>query len=421
VSTPADAPVRTPFSARVAGFLAAEALSAIGSWATMVAIWGYAAYKFDAGAADLGLYGVAFSLPAILIGPVSGTVVDRLGPKATLALSKVIGVVAALLLLEAHDFRALALLSVLNGVTLAFLAPALQSLPPRIVDDVHLARTNAMVGLTDQLAIVLGPVAAGVAIGAFGFKGAFVFDAATYALGILALPLVHVRAAVTADGGDAAPVRFRDSFEGWRLIRASGILRRTIACTLVVHVLYGAALLSEPLYVRDVLHHSPTTFAALQTAFGIFLVAGGLVAARYGERMATFGWVAAGVLGSALTEVLYLGTPVVAIAFVGVILWGVATALIVGPSRTVLQRSSPEVAHGRILSADFVVGSTGELIGLALAGGLVALWGVPWSSAVFALLVGGAAIALWSAHQRDVTPELVEGTEPGGVVADVAV
>src|SRR5688500_4309956 len=144
----------TPASPRVAGFLGAEALSAIGSWATIVAIWGYAAYEYDASAADVGLFGVAFSLPGVLIGPLSGTVIDRLGPKPTLALAKVIGIAAALLLLLADDFRALSLLCVLHGISSALSHPALQSMPPRLVDDEHLARTNALVSLTDELAIV---------------------------------------------------------------------------------------------------------------------------------------------------------------------------------------------------------------------------------------------------------------------------
>ncbi len=73
------------------------------------------------------------------------------------------------------------------------------------------------------------------------------------------------------------------------------MLRRIVTCTFAVHLLYGTALLAEPLYVRDVLERSPSVFAALQTAFGICLVAGGLLAARLGDRLASFGWVALGV------------------------------------------------------------------------------------------------------------------------------
>ena len=158
-------------------FLVAEAISAIGTWATLIAIWGYAAYEFDATAGEVSLFGVALTAPAVVLGPVVGSVVDRFGPRLTLGLAKTAGVLASLALLLADDFRTLALLSVIHGVVGAFTNPALQALPPRIVPDSELARANALVSLTDEFAIVMGPVVGAVAIGAFGFRGAFVVDA----------------------------------------------------------------------------------------------------------------------------------------------------------------------------------------------------------------------------------------------------
>lgn len=403
----------SPFSPRVAAFLGAEALSAIGSWATIVAVWGYAAYEYNATAADVSLFGISFALPGVLLGPVAGAVIDRLGPKPTLAVAKVIGVVAALALLAADDFRTLAILSALHGVAMALSYPALQSLPPRLVDEQHLARTNALVSLTDELAIVLGPVAAGVGIAAFGFRGAFVFDALTYLLGLVALPLVRLRPVALADGDDGAPVRLRDALEGWRLIARTSALRRIVTCTFAVHLLYGMALLAEPLYVRDVLHRSEEVFAALQTVFGVFLVAGGILAARLGERLASFGWVATGVGASGLMAIVYLGTPWVLVAFLGVALWGVATAVISGPSRTVLQRSSPERAHGRVLSADFVAGSSAELLGVAGGGVLVGALGVPWAITGLGIAVAVVALVLARADRRDASRAPVEPAGPG--------
>ncbi|HJR26389.1 MAG TPA: MFS transporter [Acidimicrobiales bacterium] len=394
-------PTATPFSTRIAVFLGAEALSAIGSWATIVAIWGYAKFEYDASPAQVALFGLAFSLPSVLLGPLTGAVIDRIGPKATLAAARVLGIVASLLLLGADDFTTLALLSALHGVTFAFSMPALQSMPPRLVADEHLARTNALVSLTDELAIVFGPVAAGVSIALFGFEGAFVFDALTYALGLVVLPLVRLAPVRREDGDDDAPVRLRDALEGLRLISRSRVLRRTVGCTFAVHLLYGAALLCEPIYVDDVLHRSPDVFAALQTVFGIFLVLTGLVVARLGERLASFTWVAAGVATSSVTAIVYLGTPWVVVAFVGVALWGMATTVISGPSRTVLQRSSPQRAHGRVLATDVWAGSTGELVGLGLAGLLVSLWSVPWAILVLGAGVGAAASVLWLADRRD--------------------
>jgi predicted MFS family arabinose efflux permease len=395
----------------VVGFLVAEAVSAIGSWATAVVIWGYAAYKYDATAGDIALFGIAFTVPGVLFGPVAGTVVDRIGTRATLALAKVLGIIAALSLLLADDFRTLALLCTLHGIAGAFSMPALQAMPPRLVDSANLARTNALVSLTDELAIIVGPALAGVSIGLVGFKGAFVIDAITYALGLLVLPLVQLHPPVTdadhpVEDGDEPPVRLRDAFDGWGLVRRTPMLRRVVTCTGAVHLLYGAALLAEPLYVRDTLERSEGVFAALQTVFGIFLVAGGLVAARIGERMASFRWVAVGVGASGLTAIVYLGTPILGVAFLGVALWGVATALISGPSRTVLQRATPGRAHGRVLSADFVTANFAELVGVALAGLAVSAVGVPPTIMLLGLGVFVVAVLLIQADHRDaaVTP-----------------
>jgi predicted MFS family arabinose efflux permease len=398
----------TPWSPRVAVFLAAEALSAVGSLATMVAIWGYAVYRFDAGPGELSLYGLAFAVPGVLLGPVAGSVVDRLGPKGTIAASRVLGIVASLLLLTVDTFLSMVLLTVLHGVAMTFAVPAVQSMPPRLVDERHVARTNALVSLTDDLSLVIGPAVAGASIAAFGFRGAFVFDALTYALGLLVLPMVRLRAVA---GPAAAPgaARVRDVFAGWALVARVPVLRWTVACTAAVFSLYGLALLAEPLYVRDVLERSATTFAALQTSFGICLVAGGLIAARMGDRLASFRWVAVGVIGSGAAAVVYLGTRSVVIAFAGVALWGMATAAISGPSRTVLQRSTPEHAHGRVMAVDLVAGNAAMLIGIVIGGPVIAAVGVPGAAFLFGSLAAGLGVAALVADRRSATVTLAVG------------
>jgi predicted MFS family arabinose efflux permease len=179
------------------------------------------------------------------------------------------------------------------------------------------------------------------------------------------------------------------------------VLRWTVACTAAVFSLYGLALLAEPLYGRDVLERSATTFAALQTSFGICLVAGGLIAARMGDRLASFRWVAVGVIGSGAAAVVYLGTTSVVIAFGGVALWGVATAAISGPSRTVLQRASPEHAHGRVMAVDLVAGNAAMLVGIVVGGPVIQALGVPGAAIVFGSVAATLGVAALVAHGRD--------------------
>jgi MFS family permease len=405
---------RTPWDRRVAGFLGAEALSSVGSFATVVAVWGYATFRLDATPGELSLYGLAFSAPGVLLGPAAGSVVDRVGAKETLAASKVLGIVGSLLLLTVDTFLAMAALTVLHGVAFAFAEPALQSMPPRLVDDAHLATTNSLVGMTDECSLVFGPVVAGAAIAVFGFHGAFVVDAITYAIGLVVLPLVHLRPKATAAGGST--MRPRDVFAGWSLVVRVRALRWTVVCTAAVFSLYGLAMVAEPLYVRDVLGRSPSTFAALQGVFGLFLLAGGVLAARLGERIASLRWVSFGVIGSAAAALLYLATPWVVVAFIGVAVWGLFTAAISGPSRTVLQRGSPEHAHGRVLAVDLVAGNGAMFVGTVMAGPLIDVLHVRGTVVVVGLLAGAAGVAVSGRGQETLGGDEVEGQR---LVADV--
>ncbi len=383
----------SPREPRVVAFLTAEALSAVGSWATLIAIWGYAAFEFDASATEVSLFGLAFGLPGIVLSPLAGAAVDRFGPKATLCGAKILGIVGSLLLLTANDFVTLGLLSTLHGTAYTFSLPALQAIPPRVVDDEHLARTNALVALTDEVSIVLGPVVGAGAIALLGFRGAFVVDAATYGIGLVILPLVRLRPLATVDTATQGPRRVLD---GWRRVRSTPLLRRVVACTALVHLLYGAALLVEPLYVRDVLGRSEETFAGLQTLFGLSLVGGGILVARAGDRLARFTVVVSGVIGSASAAFVYLGTPWLGVAIVGVLLWGFVTALMGGPSRTVIQRATSETEHGRVLATDLMAGSTAEVVGVATLGVVVDALGIRTSvgllSAVVAIIGGWLAV-----------------------------
>ena len=145
---------------------------------------------------------------------------------------------------------------------------------------------------------------------------------------------------------------------------------------MAVYLTWGTFAVVEPIYVRDVLHASPTVFALLQVAFGVGLVSAGLALARIGDRAGSTGALATSVILSGLTVGLYIGTRIQAVAFVGVFLWGVDVAFFAAPSRTLLQRHSPTAAHGRVLALNRTLHSVGDLVALPLAGLLAAPLGV---------------------------------------------
>ena len=334
---------------RVPGFgplLAGQAVNAIGNWVAIIAIWGFAAFRFDAGAGDLALLFVALSVPGALLGPLLGVPIDRLGPRRTLILANGLGFLDALALTQAQSYEAVILLALPLGLIEALATASLDALPPRMVADDNLVAANALLEGAENVAIVVGPVVAAAVNARWGLSGAFLADAATFLVGMaVAVPLDVAPVARTARHSTWGDLR-----EGLGLARRTAGLRWTFGVAGITYLLWGLFGVLEPLYVRDVLGESDTVFALLQTAFGLGLVGAGLLLVSRGEGVAKPRYVALATIVSGATAALYLGTGSLAVAFVGVFLWGADVALFYVPTKTLLQRYSPVSAHGRVLS-----------------------------------------------------------------------
>jgi MFS family permease len=371
---------------RVPGFgplLAGQAVNAIGNWVALIAIWGFAAFRFDAGAADLALLFVVLALPGALLGPVLGVAIDRLGPRRTLILANALGFLDALALTQAGSYGTVILLALPLGLIEALASASLDSLPPRLVPDEDLVTANALLGGAQDLAIIVGPAVAALVNVQWGLAGAFAADAATFLVGlVVALPLTVGPAA------DAAPQStWRALREGLGLARRTAGLRWTLGVAGVTYLLWALFGVLEPLYVRDVLDESDTVFALLQTVFGVGLVGAGLALAAVGERIARPRYVAMATVVSGATAALYLGTGSLPVAYLGVFLWGIDVAFFYVPAKTLLQRYSPTTAHGRVLSLNQSLEPLASLFIAPVAAVLVGVVGVQ------RLGVAGGAVA----------------------------
>jgi MFS family permease len=397
-----------------------QAVNAIGTWCALVALWGFASFRFDAGPTDLALLGLAWALPAVLLGPVAGLPIDRFGPKRVIVVADTLAAGVALLFLLADSFTALILLGAVEGLTKAFSEPAFQALPPRIVPDEKLAAAHGVLSTATMSAIAFGPLLAAASIAAFGVEGAFVVNAATYLVGVLVLLPFRIGPAVVPQGtesrGAVAEIR-----EGLHVVRARPELRWLFVLAASVYLIWGAFVVVEPIYVREVLHGSPTLFAMLQSTFGVGLVLTGIVVARLGDRLVRWSVVCAAAVGSAVGAALYVGTAVVAIAFVGLFLWGVVTALLISPMRTLMQRAAPVETHGRVFALDGMVHSTGDLVSLPVVGLAAGVIGVQAAGVAMAVVPLTGGVMVWRTMRRRATAVVVEPVAADAVAPEPAV
>jgi MFS family permease len=353
------------------------AIDAAGRGAALIALWGFAAYKFDAGPSQIAILGLSWAAPAALIGPFAGVPIDRLGPRKVLIGAQIIGAASALAMIGAHTWSHLVYVGIGTGVAKAFVYPAADALPPRLVDEDDLLTANSLLGAATDSAIVFGPLLAAGAIAVAGLRGAFVIDAATYLVGMLAVIPLQLRpvpvdparaeAIGIADVSGAKGV-FREIGDGIRTARDTPMLRWTLTLSIAVFLTWGTFVVVEPLYARDVLHTTPTMFAFFQAAFGTALVVTGLLVPRLGDRATSTAVLAATVTLSGVTAALYVGTHALPAAFAGVALWGVDVGFFAAPSRTLLQRHSPTVLHGRVLALNRTLHNMADVVSLPLAG-----------------------------------------------------
>ena len=383
---------------RTPGFrtlLVGQSVNAIGNWVAIIAIWGFAAFRFDAGAGDLALLFVALSVPGALLGPVLGVPIDRLGPRRALLLANGLGFLDALALTQAQSYEMVIVLALPLGLIEALASASLDALPPRLVDDDDLVSANALLGGAQDLAIVVGPVVAAAVNVRWGLAGAFVADALTYLVGMaVAWPL---QVGSVAEGRRSAWVELR---EGLSLVRRTPGLRWTLGITGTTFLLWGLFGVLEPLYVRDVLGESDTVFALLQTVFGVGLVGAGIALANLGDRVARPRVVALATITSGATAALYLGTSSLPIAYLGVFLWGVDVAFFFVPAKTLIQRYAPTSAHGRVLSLNQTLEPLAGLGMAPVAAALVGVLGIQLLGVVggLAAAVAGAAALRSSAR-----------------------
>jgi MFS family permease len=368
---------------RVQVFLAAQTLSSIGSWATLTALWGVSQYHFGVGAGGVTAVAIGWSMPTVLLFPIVGIVIDRVGPGRVLFAAELGSVAVLLAMIASTTFSQLVVLAALSGVAKAFLDPAMLALPPRLVGDADLPRLNGALRMTTFVGIVVGPAIGGFAIDRLGFDAAFAVDAASFGFGLLGLALLpQERLRSHLDAHRESTLR-ADVAEGWRIVRARPVLRRILVATTAVSTLYGSYIVLEPLYVKHVLGRSPSTYAWLQTMYGITLVAGAVYTLRHASRLARLRVSMTAAVCSAIAAAGYLGTRHIEVAYVAIAAWGISTAFFSTPTSTLLHRNAPGEAHGRVLACERMVDSTIKLTTTLTAGALAATIGIRPAAAIF--------------------------------------
>ncbi|WP_022882029.1 MFS transporter [Gryllotalpicola ginsengisoli] len=341
-------------------------------------------------AAAVGLIGLAQLVPMVVFTLLGGHWADRYDRRRLIIAVRVAQVVAAavlaaLVILTAHAVWPLFALIAVESALSSIGQPVTQTFIASIVDDDQRAAAYAINHTSGQVTMLLGPLAAGLALAAWGPAWCMVFDAASFlasVYGVWGLPRLG-----RPESGDAPASAARQIAAGVRFVARTPIVAALLLADL------NATVLAMPVALFPVLNSqrfggSPVTLGLLLPALGLGGVLAGFLSGRItsARRQGVVMIVASGVWGAAIAGaglVPWLPAVLVLLAITG----AADVASVVSRS-AIIQSVTPDAYRGRVNSLDFLVGAGGPKLG-DIRAGLVA----DASSAAFSMFVGGAVSA----------------------------
>jgi MFS transporter, DHA3 family, macrolide efflux protein len=410
-----------------------QAVSSIGDYFSLLAIPIFV-NRLTGSVMLVGLAFISTALPALLLGPVAGVFVDRLDRRKVMIVSDLLRGLLMFCLLTIQDAGqvwVLYLVGFLVSCISQFFGPARGAALPLVVPDPQdwLAANGAM-RVLQTVGMLAGPALAGVTIGQWGERVAFVADGSSFLLSGLAIYFMRlprrlphpsptrepqaaaldpVKASSPAEAFTAPGEAFLASARTvWAELREGLVFLRNSRAALGV----GICLTMSSIGYSTV---NMIWIPYLQRAFGVGAAGLGIADAALGVGMLIsgllVGWLArrasktvlsAG--GMAFGGILY-ATIILLPSFPWIIAWQFVSGLALTPMQsaldTILQLAVPDLKRGRVSAAINACYNASGLVGMGLAslfGDVIGLRTVFFIVGLFVLAAG--VLGFWLLREQ---------------------
>ncbi|HVO68995.1 MAG TPA: MFS transporter [Aggregatilineaceae bacterium] len=350
----------------------------------------------------LGLVAAAQGLPALILSPFAGVIVDRYPKRRLLIITQSLMMVLAFVMAWLYFVNQLQVwhivaLSLGLGVANALDAPARQAFVVEMVGHPALSSGVVMNSMMFNSARVIGPAVGGIALYTLGAGWCFFLNGASFLAVIVSLLLMRVveRPFLTGRIAIIGPLK-----EGFAFARSHPTIRPLLLLAASASLFTSTFATLIPAFASQILHDTTEGTSALYTAQGLGAALAALLVARMtntGRRGTLLGYVALSaplfVIAFSLTRSYVTALPVV--GFAG--LTGIAQFILMN---TLIQNEVPDEYRGRVMAL-----YTLTFFGLSpfsnLAIGVLAQWtSTPFAIGLYGVvaLVCAAAI-FWRAPQ----------------------
>lgn len=349
-------------------------------------------YAFDQGGpAAVGLITLVRTLPAVLSAPLFSVLTDRLSRRTVLAIGywgrALATGVMALALASGAPAPVIYMLAPVDVILASSIFPASAALIPDLSRrPEELSSANAAFSTMESAGALLGPLIAALLIATRNLLSVFVVAVAIYALAAVATRTLSSDRTIKSLRGLNLLSELRS---GLATLRSHWDARSVVAMWTLESMLVGVVDVFVVVVALDILGWGDPGVGLLAAAVGVGGVLGAILSAA-SARSRAYGRVM--VLASAIFGLGLAGAaiPVIAIVVASLALVGYAQGLTDVAGQTLLQRTTPSDALGRVLG--LFEGLYWAAVGI---GALIASLVIEWLGPISALMLfSGAAVLI---------------------------
>jgi MFS family permease len=387
-----------------------QLVSNLGDWFNTVAVLALV-YDLTQSGLSTGLIIIASTLPAFLLTPYAGVVVDRFDRRKIMMTADLTRGVLALGMLLVRTPEAIWLLYLFSALLVAFASffgPALNSAIPNLVHKDELISANALSSATWGLMLAVGAAIGGVVIAAFGRDAAFVVN--SFSFFFSAAMIFSIRKSFGQPQIHQAEKR-----SAWQEFRSSLAFMRAypqVLASVLVKTgigLAGGVILLLTVFAQTVFRMGDAGVGWLYSARGLGVLLGPYVTRSYAgrdiarmRRVILVSFILAGLFYLAFSSAASF-----ALGALFVMLAHMCTGILWTLSSTMLQLLTPDRLRGRIFALDFGTNTVTTALSTFFVGVMLERWEPRVVAAamavvfiVYALVWGGLVLLSQRQHPQ---------------------
>lgn len=390
-------------------FFGGQIVSLTGTWITNIAT-SWLVYRLTGSAFLLGLVGFSGQLPAFLLMPVAGLIVDRYNQHRILIATQTLSMLqsfalAALTLSHKITIPWLVALSVVQGLVNAFDMPCRQAFVVRMIEKKEdLGNAIALNSSMFNAARIVGPAIGGALIAAAGEGWCFFLDGLSYLAVIAGYLAMRIPPRTSVPSSVDGMTQFR---EGLKYALKSRPIRSLLGLIALVSLMGVPYMVLMPIFAGEVLKGGPHTLGLLMTAAGAGALTGALWLASRKSVLGLGRVIPLATAAFGLGLIAFSFTRNIGLALVFLVIAGGGFMVQMAAGNTILQTIVEDDKRGRVMSL-FIMAFVGTApFGSLFAGALSQRIGVPHT-----LLISGVSCLLGAFWFYRQLPEIRAAIRP---------